>query len=187
MKQGQLSRRLIIWSIVFWIATGSFLSISSAFLQDSRTTKPSRRNLVEGRSIALDSIPLLPQIQEGNGSIAKTKAIRRHTNSFGTISTRICMAGPVLDDEESGLVGESSLSSCSSKVVLETRCRGLAHGILCPETVTKMETATQGGRNNRAVKAFLERYHKHGPMSCMELLSDPEILPHLTSTMRGLV
>lgn len=185
MKQGQVSRRLI-WSVVLWIATGSFLSISSAFLQDSRTIKPSRRNLVKGRSIALDSIPLLSRTQEDNMPITKTKSIQRHTNSFGSISTRIYMVGPILDDEENGLVGESSLSSCSSRVMLETRCRSLAHGILCPETVTKMETDTQGGRNNRAVKAFLERYHKHGPMSCMELLSDPEILPHLTSTMRGL-
>mmetsp|Transcript_21007 Transcript_21007/g.49578 ORF Transcript_21007/g.49578 Transcript_21007/m.49578 type:complete len:159 (+) Transcript_21007:570-1046(+) len=64
---------------------------------------------------------------------------------------------------------------------------GLAHGILCPETVTKMDELTQGGRNNRAVKAFLDRYKRYGPMSCMELLSDPEILPHLTTTLRGLV
>eukprot|EP00536_Pseudo-nitzschia_multiseries_P007550 jgi/Psemu1/18197/gm1.18197_g len=73
-------------------------------------------------------------------------------------------------------------------VVRTTQQRhGLAHGILCPETVAKMDELTQGGRNNRAVKAFLDRYKRYGPMSCMELLSDPEILPHLTNTLRGLV
>jgi len=112
-------------------------------------------------------------------------------NSFGSIRTNICMVGPHMDDEECGLLGESPSSSrsggggtlfggpssCSERI---------AHGILCPETVLKMEKTTQGGRSNRAIKAFLDRYRRHGPMSCMELLSDPEILPHLTTAMRGL-
>lgn len=93
------------------------------------------------------------------------------------------MVGPLSKDEEDcGLVGEFTMSSPGSTGGMP----GLAHGVLCPETVSKMELATHGGRNNRAVKAFLDRYHKCGPMSCMELLSDPEILRHLTITMRDL-
>ena len=87
------------------------------------------------------------------------------------------MVGPILDDEENGLLIET--------ISIEKRHTSLAHGIMCPDTIAKMERATHGG-NNRAVKAFLDRYHRHGPMSCMKLLSDPEILPHLTSTMRDL-
>lgn len=90
------------------------------------------------------------------------------------------MVGPLMDGENGRLMGEAR--SDAPRI-----CRqSLPHGILCPETVGKMETATHGGRNNRAVKAFLDRYHKQGPMSCMELLSDPEILPHLTTAMRHL-
>lgn len=92
------------------------------------------------------------------------------------------MAGPVLDDEDSVL--DSMQMQCFGKHG-GGGC-GLAHGILCPETVSKMDELTRGGRSNRAVKAFLDRYRRYGPMSCMELLSDPEILPHLTTTMRHL-
>ncbi len=92
------------------------------------------------------------------------------------------MVGPLSKDEDSVLVGESVKSSPGGARGMP----GMAHGVLCPETVSKMELATQGGRSNRAVKAFLDRYHKCGPMSCMELLSDPEILHHLTTTMRDL-
>lgn len=92
-------------------------------------------------------------------------------------TTRIHMAGPALDEEDRALLRGKGAGG---------RRRGLAHGILCPETVGKMDELTEGGRNNRAVRAFLDRYKRHGPMSCMELLSDPEILPHLTTTLRGL-
>lgn len=114
--------------------------------------------------------------------------------SFGAIKTRILMVGPLLDDEDGTLAGESSSSGSTSFHVSGgvPRCASngpraiAAHGILCPETVSKMDQTTQGGRSNSAVKVFLDRYRRYGPMSCMELLSDPEILPHLTMAMRGL-
>ena len=98
------------------------------------------------------------------------------------------MVGPVLDNEDGRLMGESHASSITGDIsdAPVAYRRSLAHGILCPETVTKMKTAAMGGRSNRVVKTFIDRYHKHGPMSCMELLSDPEILPHLTAAMRDL-
>jgi hypothetical protein len=61
-----------------------------------------------------------------------------------------------------------------------------AHGILCPHTVARMEKNTNGGRDEEAVKQFLDRYHHCGPMSCIDMLSDPEVLPHLTKAMRDL-
>jgi len=181
MKQECQGSRRVIWYVVLWIATGSFRSvpmISSAFLQDSRTSKPPPRNLCEGiscdRSIAMDPMRLL----------------RKHANSFGSISPPYSDDDHDDDDHDDdycSLPGESFLSSLGNgNDMLGTCCQSLAHGILCPETVTKMEQTTQGGRSNRAVKAFLDRYRRQGPMSCMELLSDPEILPHLTMAMRGL-
>ena len=46
---------------------------------------------------------------------------------------------------------------------------------------------TQGGHGNEAVALFLETYRRHGPMSCLSMLSDPKVLPHLTEAMRDLV
>jgi hypothetical protein len=63
----------------------------------------------------------------------------------------------------------------------------LAHGLLSPEIVSRMDEVTEGGQNNKAVREFLQKYRRQGPMSCLEMLSDPEVLPHLTSAMRDLV
>ena len=128
-----------------------------------------------GRKFGRTALLLLPKHQESD---AKDPNIEREkTSSFGSMSTRICMVGPISSDEEFGLVGESPSASPVSPV---------AHGLLCPETIHKMEEAMARGRGNPAIKGFLDRYHRLGPMSCMELLSDPEILPHLTNTMRDL-
>jgi len=62
-----------------------------------------------------------------------------------------------------------------------------AHGILSPETVARMDENTANGRSNPAVEDFLKTYRRKGPMSCLEMLSDPEILPHLTQAMRDIV
>jgi hypothetical protein len=62
-----------------------------------------------------------------------------------------------------------------------------AHGILSPETVSRMDENTlANGRSNPAVEEFLSRYRRTGPMSCLEMLSDPEVLPHLTQAMRDI-
>lgn len=62
-----------------------------------------------------------------------------------------------------------------------------AHGILSPEIVARMDENTINGRNNPAVDDFLRTYRRKGPMSCLEMLSDPEVLPHLTQAMRDIV
>jgi len=61
-----------------------------------------------------------------------------------------------------------------------------AHGILSPEIVSRMDENTANGRSNAAVDEFLQTYRRKGPMSCLEMLSDPEVLPHLTQAMRDI-
>lgn len=189
MKRGKISSRRVTWSVtLLWVTAGTFRSLpmTTAFLQDSRTSKPLKRNPCDdgpsGRSIASDPLKLLPN-QESNGPM--TSGDNTQASSFeSTSSTRINMVGPLLEEEQRGILGESARFSSPCNEGHIARCQSsLAHGILCPETVARMETV---GASNRAVGAFLDRYHKHGPMSCMELLSDPEILSHLTSAMRGL-
>lgn len=178
----------LIWSVVLWIAAGSFLPTSSAFLKDSRSTKVPIRNChkkTASRKNIVKSGTQLLLLRKQRKCLAVRKKIPIDTLSFGSISTRIDIVGPLLDTEDGRVLGESFVSSnpghtCGIPVACH---QSLAHGILCPETVIKMKTFT----SNRAVEAFLDRYHKHGPMSCMELLSDPEILPHLTAAMRNLV
>lgn len=59
-----------------------------------------------------------------------------------------------------------------------------AHGLLSPETVMRM--SQQQGRRNPAVVSFLDTYREHGPLSCLPMLSDPNVLPHLTEAMRDI-
>lgn len=61
-----------------------------------------------------------------------------------------------------------------------------SHGLLSPETVSRMEVLTMkgDGPKSEALVSFLKTYKKHGPMSCLPMLSDPDILPHLTNAMR---
>lgn len=62
-----------------------------------------------------------------------------------------------------------------------------AHGMLSPEIVARMDENIINGRSNPAVDEFLRTYRRKGPMSCLEMLSDPEVLPHLTQAMRDIV
>lgn len=61
-----------------------------------------------------------------------------------------------------------------------------AHGLLSPETVLRMEVTTHRGRD-RAVDFFLDTYRRNGPMACLPLLSDQNVLPHLTKVMREMI
>jgi hypothetical protein len=78
-------------------------------------------------------------------------------------------------------LSHSVLASCDTLPSFPT-----AHGILSPETVSRMDETTSGGHGNEAVSMFLETYRRNGPMSCLEMLSDPDVLPHLTKAMRDI-
>jgi len=79
-------------------------------------------------------------------------------------------------------LSNSVLASCDTLPSFPT-----APGILSPETVSRMDEMTSGGHYaNEAVATFLKTYRQHGPMSCLEMLSDPDVLPHLTKAMRDI-
>ena len=92
------------------------------------------------------------------------------------------MAGTELETGSSMRLSRSVLASCNTLPSFQT-----AHGILSPETVLRMDEMTGGGHGNPTVTKFLSTYRRKGPMSCLEMLSDPEVLPHLTKAMRDVV
>lgn len=79
-------------------------------------------------------------------------------------------------------LSQSVLASCDTLPQFPT-----AHGLLSPETVSRMDEITHGGEHNEAVKLFLDTYRRNGPMSCLPMLSDAEVLPHLTEAMRCII
>ena len=80
-------------------------------------------------------------------------------------------------------LSNSVLAECNTLPRFQT-----AHGLLSPETVMRMEEMVElDGHSSVAVNQFLTRYRRSGPMSCLSMLSDPDVLPHLTKAMRDVV
>ena len=64
----------------------------------------------------------------------------------------------------------------------------VAQGLLSPSTVARLEEFTRLRQNRSpALDSFLDSYYTKGPMSCVSMLSDPDVLPHLTSAMRDII
>ena len=85
---------------------------------------------------------------------------------------------------------------------------GLAIGLLSPEMVARMDEEISNNNNkvrrrrdctNRTspppppppinpdvVERFLRTYRQESPMPCLEMLSDPDVLPHLARAMRDI-
>jgi hypothetical protein len=76
----------------------------------------------------------------------------------------------------------SVLASCDTLPSFPT-----AHGLLSPETVMRLEDSTSGESRSQALQDFLMTYRSQGPLSCLPMLSDPNVLPHLVTSMRLVV
>ena len=61
----------------------------------------------------------------------------------------------------------------------------VANGLLSPQTVKRLdEKARNSAEINDAISYFLDTYKEYGPMACLPMLSDPQVLPELTRAMR---
>lgn len=78
-------------------------------------------------------------------------------------------------------LSQSVLAECNTLPAFPT-----AHGLLSPETVMLMETRTSHSQRSSELSRFLSTYRQHGPMSCLPMLSDPNVLPHLTEALRDI-
>ena len=58
-----------------------------------------------------------------------------------------------------------------------------AHGLLSPEVVMRIADSNDLEMNG-ALHRFLKTYKSRGPMACLSMLSDPDVLPELTRAMR---
>ena len=90
---------------------------------------------------------------------------------------------PKKRSDSTGPLSNSVLSSSDTLPSFPT-----AHGLLSPETVMRMDvmTSTKGIRD-KALDMFLDTYKKEGPMACLPMLSDENVLPRLTEAMRDVL
>jgi hypothetical protein len=80
----------------------------------------------------------------------------------------------------------SSLPAMSQSVLAESDTLpsfSTAHGLLSPEVVMRIADSNDLEMNG-ALHKFLKTYKSRGPMACLSMLSDPDVLPELTRAMR---
>jgi len=131
-----------------------------------------------------------------SGMKVKKKLATPIPPSFGTQQTspssqEVFIGKKLSESQQTGL----AQAAINIDAGLTERSRGMpssslphaAYGMLSPEIVARVDDNTINRRTNPAVHRFLRTYRRKGPMSCLEMLSDPEILPHLTEAMRDII
>jgi|Transcript_25296 hypothetical protein len=81
---------------------------------------------------------------------------------------------------------KSALPAMSQSVLAESDTLpsfSTAHGLLSPEVVMRIADSNDLEMNG-ALHKFLKTYKSRGPMACLSMLSDPDVLPELTRAMR---
>jgi hypothetical protein len=79
------------------------------------------------------------------------------------------------------MLSNSVLASCDTLPSFST-----AHGLLSPETVMRLEEVITEGHRSDALNRFLDTYRRKGPLACLPMLSEPDVLPHLTAALRDI-
>mmetsp|Transcript_7634 Transcript_7634/g.13768 ORF Transcript_7634/g.13768 Transcript_7634/m.13768 type:complete len:172 (-) Transcript_7634:487-1002(-) len=130
-------------------------------IQWNRNASTKRNRSREGGRVLSMYLP-----KSNPGSQSGSKSAFGFSNSPGKTSTSVPLSRSVL-------VGSDTLPSFST-----------AHGLLSPETVMRMERNSILRHRSDAVNYFLDTYKSHGPLACLAMLSDPDVLPELTEAMR---
>lgn len=123
----------------------------------------------DGSAVTLYLFPTPPSI-----SAANHQRSRRSTSSVR----------PNNGDRRS----KSQLPAMSDSVLAESDTLPsfqTAHGLLSPEVVSRIADANELEMNG-PLHRFLKTYKSRGPMACVSMLSDPEVLPELTRAMRDI-
>jgi hypothetical protein len=77
-------------------------------------------------------------------------------------------------------MSQSVLATCDTLPGLST-----AHGLLSPEVVMRIADQHDLDQDG-ALFRFLKTYKSRGPMACLPMLGDPNVLPELTRAMRDI-
>lgn len=156
-KRYSVCRKMLLTALALLVVCGSDVEAWSTNQKALRTSSPSRRQ----------------------------KAIRKGPSSKIPLTSQNMMPNPVtprinMSPRQTRVrLSHSVLASCDTLPKFPT-----AHGMLSTEIVGRMEQLNCPESRSPALDFFLKSYRKEGPMSCLPMLSDPQILPYLTEAMR---
>lgn len=125
-----------------------------------------RKSREDGSAVTLYLFPTTPSISAAN----HLRARRSARPNIGDRRSKSQL--PVMSD--SVLAESDTLPSFQT-----------AHGLLSPEVVSRIADANDLEMNG-PLHRFLKTYKSRGPMACLSMLSDPEVLPELTRAMRDI-
>lgn len=118
------------------------------------------------------------QSTHNNPSTRRVNFVDKKTTQKPNLTEQQMLRNPSRDSHQlKTKLSHSVLADCDTLPSFPT-----AHGLLSPETVMRLEN--RAAHRSEALVTFLDQYRRQGPMSCLHMLSDPEILPHLTKAMR---
>lgn len=130
----------------------------------------------DGSDVTLYLFPTPPSVSAATSQ--PLRHARHHRPSRPTITS-------------TSLRRKSSLPAMSSSVLSPSDTLPsfhTAHGLLSPEVVMRIADAyTEDLEMDGPLHKFLKMYKRRGPMACLPMLSDGEILPELTRAMREIV
>jgi len=129
---------------------------------------------------------LRPSTTLSTSSGERVQSFHRDDGSFvtqylfpsSTTVSRICWGRSSSTRE----MNQSVLARCDTLPNFST-----AHGLLSPEVVMRIADLNDNVELNGALHNFLKTYKSRGPMSCLSMLSDPNILQELTKAMRDAI
>jgi hypothetical protein len=125
----------------------------------------------DGSAVTLYLFPSSPAVSaanRGGGSSSSSPHPRKSSSRSSSSSSSSALPA----------MSQSVLADCDTIPSFST-----AHGLLSPEVVMRIAD-TNDLEYNGALHKFLKTYKSRGPMACLSMLSDPDVLPELTRAMR---
>jgi hypothetical protein len=100
--------------------------------------------------------------------------------SESAANLRVSRRNTVRRDTKLPAMSQSVLATCDTLPGAST-----AHGLLSPEVVMRIADNHDLDQDG-ALYLFLKTYKSRGPMACLPMLGDPNVLPELTRAMRDI-
>ena len=124
----------------------------------------------DGSAVTLYLFPSSPAVTSATNHPPRKQSISKNSSGSSSRARKSKSALPAMS--QSVLAESDTLPRFST-----------AHGLLSPEVVMRIADSNDLEMDG-ALHRFLKTYKSRGPLACLSMLSDPEILPELTRAMR---
>ena len=134
----------------------------------------------DGSAVTLYLLPTLSSISAGNYHLGRRDEPSTKVEGRGSSSSSSTNKSTITSSSLPSTLSSSVLSPTDTLPQFHT-----AHGLLSPEVFMRIADTYDGQlTENSSIHKFLKLYKSKGPMACLSMLSDDDVLPELTEAMR---